>query len=200
MEKEKLLGLRKSIKSKKPAFIKQDTHKKSRLKKKWKRPRGFQSKIRLHKKGYRREVYKGWGSPSEVAGLHPSGLKIIKVNMLKDLEGINPEEEGAMISKTVGLKKKLDIIKKAKEKGITILNVKDPENFVKDVEDVMSKKKAEKSKKLQEKEKKKKDAEKKTEEKKEEKGEKLSEKLSEEEKKDVEKKKKDKVLIKKGEK
>ena len=46
MELKEELELRKKIKSKKPDFIRQDFHKK-RLKKKWKRPRGLHSKVRL---------------------------------------------------------------------------------------------------------------------------------------------------------
>ena len=39
-----LLKLRKRIKKKKPRFVRQDSHKKPKLKKKWKKPKGLQSK------------------------------------------------------------------------------------------------------------------------------------------------------------
>ena len=54
MEKKDLLEFRKKIKAKKPNFIRQDAHKKGEIKKKWRRPKGLQSKMRLHKRGYRK--------------------------------------------------------------------------------------------------------------------------------------------------
>ena len=84
------------------------------------------------------------------------------------------------------------IVKKAVEDKITILNLKDPEAFLKQKQEELQKKKEEKQKKLEEKSKKQKEKEKKA---KEAKKEDLAEKLTEEEKKDEEKKEKDKVLI-----
>jgi large subunit ribosomal protein L32e len=185
------LALRKKIKAKKPTFVSQDSHKRRRIKIRWNKPRGYQSKIRLHKRGYRKMVSTGYGSPKSVHGLHPSGLKSITVNSLSDLKNINKENQGILISGSVGNKKRLEIINKAKETGIAILNFKEVDKFVKKTEAALAKRKEEKAKK----EERKKAAEKKKPVKKEEKP-KLSEKLSEEEKKEEEKKKKDKVLTK----
>ena len=54
------------MKKKKPKFIRQDAHKKGRLAKKWRKPKGLQSKMRLCKKGYRKRISKGYKSPKEV--------------------------------------------------------------------------------------------------------------------------------------
>jgi len=191
-DKKELLGLRKKIKDKKPTFIKQDVHKRKKLAKHWRKPKGLQSKMRLKLNGYRRSVTPGWGSPKEVYGLDRSGLKIIKISTITELNKLNPQEEGALISSTVGLKKKTEIIKKAKEKGITLLNIKDSDKWLKDTADKLEKKKQEKNKKQEKKAEKKKETEKK-----EKKEEKLAEKLTEEEKKQQEKEEKDKLLTKK---
>ena len=188
-ESKKLLELRKKIKSKKPKFIRQDAHKHSKLSKSWRRPKGLQSKMRLHKKGYRTSVSTGYSSPAEVRGLHSSGLKIVLVSSLKEMEKINPEE-GVLISSKIVIKKKIEMIKKAKEKNIKILNKKDSEKWLAESESKIAKRKEDKKKKKESKEKKKKELEKKSSEKKKDE---LSEKLSDEEKKVKEKEEKDKV-------
>lgn len=190
---KELLEKRKAIKKKKPKFIMQDAHKLSKLKKKWRRPRGSDSKMRQGFKSYNKCVEPGYGSPKEVKGLDRSGLEPIIVNTLKDLENINKEKQGIIISSAVGKKKKVEIIKKANELTITILNIKDSSKYLNDVEQGMKQRKEERLKKS------KKKAEKKVkEEKKEKKDDKLAEKvLDEEDKVKEEKKEKDKVLTKK---
>jgi len=194
MDKKELLELRRRIKKKKPNFIRQDAHKRSRLNKRWRRPKGIQSKMRLHKSGYRKSISVGYGSPRAVFGLHSTGLKPELVNSLKDLENIDSKVQGIILSHSIGQKKKTEMILKAKEKGITILNVKDIDKFLKNMEDKIKSQQERKKAKDEEKSKKKKEAEKTKV-----KGDKkLSDKLSDEEKKDEEKKEKDKLLTKKG--
>lgn len=192
--------MRKNIKKKKPFFARQDSHKKKKLGTKWRKPRGLHSKIRLCKKGYRRSVSKGYKSPLPVRGLHPSGLKEIKVMSVKNMEGIDKEKEGVTIAGNTGLKKKMDIVKNAIEKSITILNIKDPTKFLKETEEGIKKKKGEKEKKLSDKEKKRKEKEEKAAEKKKKKDgaeEKKKDETEVEVKEEEEKKKeKDKLLIK----
>ncbi len=190
---EKLLELRRKRKAKKPDFVRQDIHKKARLSKKWRRPKGLQSKVRYGMKGYRKSVEAGYGSPVEVKGLSREGLVTVLVNNISELKKIE-EGQGAIISGRLGQKKKSEIIKKADELGITLLNVKDAKEYLKSVEEIMQKKKAEKQKHVKDKEKKKAEKEKKAEEKEKE-G--LAEKLTDEEKKDKEKKEREKILTKK---
>ena len=122
-DKKHLLEVRKKIKSKKPTFMQQDFHKKKRLSAKWKRPTGIQSKMRHRFKGYARRISSGWRSPVEVRDYHPSGYKPIIVFNVADVSKIKAGE-AAMISSTVGIKKKLDIIKKAEELKVKVLNIK----------------------------------------------------------------------------
>ena len=192
MEKKELLGLRKKMKAKKPRFIRQDAHKKGEISNKWRRPKGIQSKMRLKTRGYRRSPSKGYRSPILVRGLHRTGVVPVRIASKKDLDKIGLDE-GAVINTSVGLKKRLELVKYAKEKGIIILNIKDVDKYLKDADEKLKIKKEKKNKKKQEKEKKEK--EKKAAKPKKE--EKLSEKLSEEEQKEKKKKERDKLLTKK---
>lgn len=187
---KELLAKRKQIKRKKPEFTQQDAHKMNRLEKKWKRPRGIDSKMRLNLKGYKKKVQIGYGSPKLVRGLSKDGLKKVIVSSIKDLEGID-KKEGIVISKTVGDRKRKEILTKAKELSLTVLNM-DIDKKLKSIDDNMEVRKAKKKKRE------KKQADKKAKEKKTEKKDKLAEKvLSEEEKVKEDKKEKDKVLTKK---
>lgn len=185
----RLLELRKAIKAKKPIFLRQDYHKKKELGRKWRKPKGIHSKMRHHFKGKIRCVAHGWGSPLEVKYLHPSGLKQAFVHTIDDLKKINAKTEGAMIAADVGLRKRLEILKKAIELGIKVLNIKNAESYLKEQEEKF-------------KERKKRRAELKEIKKEEKKTEKLEEKvkpeLADDEKKKQEKLEKDKVLTKKG--
>ena len=197
-----LIELRKKMKKKKPDFIRQDSHKKPEICPNWRKPRGMHSKIRLKKKGYRRMPNPGYRSPAEVRGFDRSGLVPVLLKNLGQLEGIDKDKQGIIISSSLGNKKRLEAMKLAKEKGIKILNIKDPEKYAKEAEESMKKKKELKKQKTEKKEKKKKEAKEKPKEEKKE-PEKAEEKsgvegvLADEEKKAKEKKEKDKALIKK---
>jgi len=187
-----MLELRKKIKKKKPVFIRQDAHKKARLSKKWRRPKGLQSKMRIGFKGYRRSVEPGWGSPSSVKHVHSSGLIPVQVFSLVDLSDIDAKTSGVIIASAVGQKKRVAIIKEAEKLGLKIINIKDTSAFVKSVEEKLDKKKKDKEAKAKKKEAKAKEKKKKSEEK-----DGLSDKVAAEDKKVEEKKEKDKVLIQK---
>jgi len=191
---KEMLEKRKQIKNKKPEFVQQDSHKLNRLKKNWRRPRGSDSKMRLHLKGYKKNVEPGYGSPKAVKGMIEEGVLPMIISSIKDLTKVN-DKYGAIISAKVGKKKKIEILKAAQEKKIKIFNIKDSAKYKEQVTTEISerkKKRTEKKKKTEEKKK----AEEKKEEKKEDK---LTEKvISEEEKSKSEKAEKDKIITKKG--
>jgi len=176
---------------KKPKFIRQDAHKKSKLGQKWRRPRGLHSKMRLSKKGYNKSVSIGYGSPKSTRGFDKSGLKLIIIKSLKDIEKIDAKKECIAVAKTTGLRKKVEILKQSVKKGIKVVNIKDVNKFLKDVEEKIKKGKEEKENLKKKKESKEKEAKKKTIEEKVEK--------TDEEKKEEEKKEKNKLLTKKAE-
>lgn len=176
------LELRKRIKGKKPVFLKQDAHKKVRLRKNWRQPRGRHSKMRLKLRGHRKQPSVGYSSPKIVKGLNPQGLKEVRVYNLEDLKNVG-KTEGIIIGRTVGLRKKLKLLKKIKEKkDLKLLNVKDIENFIKEIEEKFLAKKKESKEKEEEKKKSKEEAIKKAEERKK----KEEEKTEEEKKKEAE--------------
>ena len=157
-----LLQVRKLLKEKKPDFIRQDTSKRMKLKIKWRKPKGHHSKIRHSFAGRRRMPSPGYKSPIEVRGLHATGLKSVRICSPEELNNIKKGNEGIIVSKSVGLKKRLDIFRKANEMKIKVLNL-NADEAIKKIEDFMSSKKKSSEKKPKEK------AEVKTEPKKEEK-------------------------------
>ena len=178
-----LLELRTKIKSKKPNFIRQDYQRRKRLgrKLKWKKPKGIHSKIRHHFKGRRKMPSPGYKSPRKIKNLHASGLKAIAIFSVDDLKKIKRESEGIIISKSVGMKKRLEILRNAKGINVNVLNLNIDEQ-IKKIEDFIS------SKKKEVKEVKKEDSKEKQKETKE---------LSDEGKKEAEKREMDKLLTKK---
>jgi len=93
-----------------------------RIKESWRRPRGLQSKVRQKEKGKLKMPDIGYRQPKDVRGLHPSGFREALVRNIKDLENVDPSKEAIRIAATVGKKKREEIIKKAKELKIKILN------------------------------------------------------------------------------
>jgi large subunit ribosomal protein L32e len=203
MSKE-LLEKRKEMKSRKPNFLRQDIHKKDRLEAVWRKPRGLQSKVRLKLNGYRRPISSGYSSPKAVRGLHPSGLKQIRVSNVKELENLDFKTDGIIIASTVGMIKRIDIAKKALEKKISVLNIKDLNKFISEYEALVDSKKKDKSQKAKLKETKQKELEKLAEKKEKESKEEVSEKSDtnldgkvDDQEKDLQKKELDKILTKK---
>ncbi len=116
---------------------------------------------------------------------------IVQVNGIK-------QGEGAVLSSTLGMRKRALLVEQAKKKGVEILNI-DTESFLKEVSDEMAKRKTsqKKSKKVEPKKEEAKKEEKKEakEQVKESVPEKIAERDSEEQKK-REKEEKDKILTK----
>ena len=186
-----LLELRSKMKNRKPVFIRQDNPKRPKLSDKWRKPKGIHSKIRHHFKGRRKMPSPGYKSPVAVKGLHSTGLGMVRVFSADEVSKINKTKEGIIVPKAVGKKKKLEILKKARELNVMVLNFNLDERISK-IEDFMKSKSQNKTeaKKEEKKEegKKTKEAEEKPKEKTE---------MTDEQKKEAEKKERDRVLTKK---
>ena len=189
MNLETLLEIRKQLKERKPEFIRQDNPKRMKLNDKWRKPKGIHSKIRHKFKGRRKMPSPGYKSPAIVKELHFSGLKMVNISSIKDIENIKKEIEGIVVAGSVGQKKRFEILKKAKEMDIKVLNLNIDEH-IKKIEDFINSKKKIETKVMKE-TKKEKIKEKETKEQKE----KVAE-ATEKEKKEVEKQEKDKLLTK----
>ncbi len=119
---QKLLNVRNKIKDKTPDFNRQESFRYKRLKKGWRKPRGLHSKMRMNF-GYRPDMARvGFRGPKKVRGLHPSGFEEVMVHNPSDVKKIDPETQAARISGNVGTRKRVEIIKKAEELKIRILN------------------------------------------------------------------------------
>jgi large subunit ribosomal protein L32e len=117
-----LLAKREEIDSRRPAFLRQEWFRFSRLGEKWRKPRGIHSKMRRHY-GYRPPIVSiGYRGPKDVRGYHPSGFMEVMVHNPAQLEKMDPKTQAARVGGTVGFKKKLAIEKRADELGIRVLN------------------------------------------------------------------------------
>lgn len=118
------LKLRKRIKAKKPGFKRQEWFKCPKLGIKWRRPKGKDSKLKRGIKARGSRPSPGYSSPAGARGLDSSGHKPVRVFNTEDLNKIDPNKQIAVMGKTVGRKKRIEIIKRAEEKGIKISNFK----------------------------------------------------------------------------
>lgn len=176
------LALRNKLKDKKPAFIRQDSHKVKSVAPRWRAPRGQHSKMRKKLKSYRRLPSIGWSSPASVRGLRPDGLKVILVHNVEDLTGCT---EPVTLAASVGVKKRIEILQKANAMKLRVLNVKDPDAYIKAVQDDLKLRKDSKKAVLAKKEKVKEETKKKVEEKTKEETTEEKEKREQEEKRKV---------------
>lgn len=88
----------------------------------WRKPKGIDNKMRLQLKGYPPIVKVGYRNPREIRGLHPSGLTPIIVHNKSQLEKLDPKKHIIYIGSSVGLRKKLEIVRAALERGFRIAN------------------------------------------------------------------------------
>jgi len=107
-------------------FLRQDWMRHSKLGKrrkkiqKWRRPTGRHSKMREYRVGYPVSPNVGYRKPSVERG-KIDGKKPILVYNLKDLE--KADKHSILILAKIGAKNKMELIKKANEKGLEILNL-----------------------------------------------------------------------------
>lgn len=105
----------------------------------WRRPKGRHNKMREGERGYPAVVNVGYRTDKKERGRIDGKIPRVILN-LKDLENLKKNEIALVGS--VGTRKKMEIVKKAEEKKIALLNI-NPKTFVKNVEKIMKKKKME---------------------------------------------------------
>jgi len=105
-----------------PSFVRQESWRYKRLKSPWRIPRGKSSRVRRSKKGWPAVVKIGYSRPKATKGIHPSGLREVRIWRPSDLENIDPAKQVARIAHTVGENKRVLILEEAKKRGIRILN------------------------------------------------------------------------------
>jgi len=109
-----------TVKTKKKKFLRQNYFRLGRVGMKWRRPRGKQSKMRKSKKGKAAMPNIGYKANDSVRGLL-RGYKPVMISNSGELEKMK-QDEIAVISSGVGLRKSADIFKKAEELGVKIYN------------------------------------------------------------------------------
>jgi large subunit ribosomal protein L32e len=122
--RKKQLQIRKQIKQRTPEFLREEWFRYKRVGKNWRRPDGITSKMRKNLKYRPSRVRVGFRGPEEVRGLHSSGFEEVFVYNVDDLKEVNPKTQAARIGGTVGTRKRLEIVKKAEELEIRVLNMR----------------------------------------------------------------------------
>ena len=100
-------------------FGKRSVRKKSIAKwNKWRFPRGIDVSHEVSD-GY--NPREGYRTPRAIRDTHPSGFKEFYINTINELENV-PKNHAIRVLRGIGKKKKLEIVDKAIEKGIKVLN------------------------------------------------------------------------------
>lgn len=154
----KKLELRNQRKQKKYTFVVKESKFCAGVKRRWRFPRGKHSKVRQMHKGRPALPNPGYGSPKEVKGLLRNGLKPVVVSSVKELDSIDQKTEGAVLSRTLGKRRKAELLKLAQEKKITLVNVKDVSKSLDTINSMMSSRKKARTDRLLQKQKKEKEA------------------------------------------
>jgi large subunit ribosomal protein L32e len=199
MSMKKIVEIRNKLKAKKPTFTRHDAHKKKRVGSGWRRPKGRQSKMRLNLKGYARKRTTGYSSPAAAKGLSREGLTQNIVYQVSDFTGLDAKNDGIIIARTTGNRRKAELIDYATKNSFVLLNL-DSDAFKKSLDASLSAKAA-KKKELAKKREEKDSAAKKAKEKEEKKAAKAAskdakEEVSAEDKKAQETKEQEKILTK----
>ncbi|MCL5439594.1 MAG: 50S ribosomal protein L32e [Thermoplasmataceae archaeon] len=124
MDSKKKKLLKKKIKQsrKRPEFKRQEWFRYGKFDESWRKPRGKHSKLREHQDWRPPVVDSGYRGPRATRGLHPSGFSEVMVHNVADLGKLNRETEAARIGSTVGSRKRKEIVEKADEMNIRVLN------------------------------------------------------------------------------
>jgi large subunit ribosomal protein L32e len=119
---KELLAARKKVAERRPKFIRQESWRYDRLAENWRKPKGKDNKMRKQKVGWPAIVKVGYRGPRIARGLHPSGYTDNVVHNVAELAGLDPKNDAARLGHTVGKRKRIEIIAKATELGIKVLN------------------------------------------------------------------------------
>ncbi|MBS7654396.1 MAG: 50S ribosomal protein L32e [Candidatus Bathyarchaeia archaeon] len=121
---QNLVEKREMVKKRKPEFQRQENWRYKRVKENWRKPKGLDSKMRKEVKGWPPRVKVGYRGPKLARNLHPSAFKEVIIHNVDDLNKIDAETEAVKIAHTVGAKKRAEILNRAKDLGIRVLNPK----------------------------------------------------------------------------
>ena len=138
---------------KKPYFYSQDYFRYPRLRKRWRKPKGLQSKLRISKSGSGVLPRVGWRSPRAVRGKVRVGSEYYNAVMVANVAGLGRVKapDVAILSSSLGTKRVLELAEHAEKTGVTIIYKKKIVNarlFVEERKKIKEKRKSEREKKV----------------------------------------------------
>ncbi len=117
-----LVAKRKEVAVNRPKFVRQESWRYVRIHPEWRKPKGVDNKMRRQDKGWPALVRVGYRGPVHSRGLHPSGHFDVLVHRVSELDGLVPGRDVARIGGTVGAKKREQILARATELGLRVVN------------------------------------------------------------------------------
>ncbi|MFX1285465.1 MAG: 50S ribosomal protein L32e [Promethearchaeota archaeon] len=118
----RLRKIRENLKHKRPSFRRIESWRYKRVKERWRKARGIDSKTRKKKSGWPISPMIGFRSPKKVRYQSSSGKEEILVFSTVDLSLIDANRQVGRIAANIGRKKKEQIIMEAELLNIHILN------------------------------------------------------------------------------
>lgn len=131
-------------------FKPQDYFRYKKLGKRWRKPKGLQSKMRSDIKGAGKRVKVGYRTEKKMRGLVRGLVKSKVVYSRKDIESLQ-KDEAIILASSLGKKKILEIAKEAEKRKISILNTKSVQSAKKREEKIKQMKELRKKAKKEEK-------------------------------------------------
>ena len=122
MINKEMLQARKKISDARPKFVRQESWRYDRLAENWRKPKGKDNKMRKQFSGVPPIVKIGYRGPKAARGLHPSGYTDQIVFNVNDLTRLDATKDAARLAHTVGTRKRKEILAKATNLGIKVLN------------------------------------------------------------------------------
>lgn len=140
------------ISSERPDFNRSEYTRFPRLGNKWRSSKGIRSKMRLKKRSRAAIVETGYRSPIIARNLRVDGRSEVLIFRTMDLASLDPATQVARIGGDVGRRKRLEILEKAAELNVTVVNRRPSDKPLKPKEEEEAeKKRAKKEKKEEEK-------------------------------------------------
>ena len=118
-------------------FERTDNHKKA-LEHTWRKPKGLQNKMRLGRRGQPKTVKPGYRTPKDERH-KKDGLDITRIQNAQDLEEADPDQHAINID-NMGRRKKVKLIKEAKDRGFTFVNLQE-DQYVEKTEKILEERK-----------------------------------------------------------
>ncbi|MBI5391713.1 hypothetical protein HZB00_01800 [Candidatus Woesearchaeota archaeon] len=140
-----LLQTKKVQKKRKPSFERQYANVMTQFKGQWRRPRGMHSKMRMSLRGKKTKPTVGFQSPVLVRGLESDGRMPLLVQNMKGLQTANVTTHALYLAHALGGRKRVALLQKAKELGITFRNIDDIDATLKALQENVANRKKEKT-------------------------------------------------------